>query len=63
MKMEILKKENEDNIKWQEERNLMVMKKLQVTINRQNNEREALAITQQKAMTELEKNRDNEIEK
>ena len=61
--MEILKKENEDNIKWQEERNLMVMKKLQVTINRQNNEREALSITQQKSMTELEKTRDNEIEK
>jgi hypothetical protein len=60
--MEILKKENEDNIKWQEERNLIVMKKLQAIINRQNNEREAFNISQRKLLTELERKRDVEIE-
>lgn len=53
--MEILKKENEDNIKWQEERNIIVMKKLQAIINIQNNEREAFNISQRKLLTELEK--------
>jgi len=62
MKMEIMKKEAEENQKWIQERDNIIIKKLQAVIIKQNNELQALRTAFEKERSELETLKDKEIE-
>ncbi len=61
-KMEVARKEQEEQNKWDQEREEKIMKKLQVTIARQNNELQAMALAHEKARNMLEKTMNEEFD-
>eukprot|EP01022_Parablepharisma_sp_SALTPOND_P033102 TRINITY_DN88195_c3_g1_i1.p4 TRINITY_DN88195_c3_g1~~TRINITY_DN88195_c3_g1_i1.p4 ORF type:complete len:372 (-),score=60.33 TRINITY_DN88195_c3_g1_i1:1727-2842(-) len=62
IKMEILRKEKEEQAQWLDEREEKIGKRLQVVVSRQNNEMQALYLVHYKARALIEKNMNTELE-